>query len=73
MARGAAHSIQVYTQILAKPKQQGKGAILPDSTLQLPLYAPEEHIVEIRSQGDIWASPVAVHGAQWRGLPELEK
>ena len=43
MAGGAAYSIQVYTQILAKPKQQGKGAVLPDSTLQLPLYAPDEN------------------------------
>ena len=53
IAGGAAHNIQVCTQILAKPNQQGKGVILSDSTLQLPLSALLEQIVEIRSQGDI--------------------
>ena len=41
MAGGAAHNIQVYTQILAKPKQQGKGTVLTDSTLQKFLFHNE--------------------------------
>ena len=53
LAWRASHNIWVYTQILAKPKRQGKGTFLADPPLQTSLFAPQEQIVEIRSQGDI--------------------
>ena len=59
MAGGAAHSIRDCTRFLAKPKQRGELTVLPDSTLQTSLFAPEEQIVEIRSQGDSLDSDVA--------------